>query len=100
MIAAKHKTVLDAAQDRLHAATIRFNARGVRIVKVSAMNRAPEVCVELEVSAAPVALHRAEESFEVLLHRGVCAVKHVPWSTAPTAKRYAIRPQRFSVSIF
>src|SRR5688500_12712250 len=100
MIAAKYKTVLDTAQDRLHAATIGLDARGVRIVEATSMNRAPEVCVELEVGAAPIALHRAEESLEVLLHLGVCAVEHVPRTTPPAAKRDLIRAQRFSVRVF
>src|SRR5215510_6364543 len=100
MIAAEHKTVLDAAQDRLHAETIRLDARRARVVKATAMNRAPEVCVELEVSAAPIALHGAKKFFEVLLHFRMSAVEHVPWTTSPAAKGDAIRSQRRAVRIF
>src|ERR1051326_9106123 len=100
MIAAEHKTVLDSAQYRLHAETIRLDARRAGFVKTTAMNRAPEVCVELEVSAAPIALHGANEAFEVLLHLRVSGVEHVPWTTSPTAKGDAIRSQWLAVRVF
>ena len=67
MITTQNETIARPAQDRLHAATIGFNARGARIVKASSMNRTPEVRVELEISAAPLAPHRAKKRLEMLL---------------------------------
>src|SRR6185436_13826299 len=93
VIATKHKAVLNAAQYRLHAATVSLDARRARVVKAAATNRAPEVCVELKVGAAPLAPHRAKKVFEVLLDLRVRAVEHVPWTTPPAAKRDAIRTQ-------
>src|SRR5215213_2916852 len=90
MITTKHKTVLDAAQYRLHAAPISLDARCVWIVKTAAVNRAPEVRVELEVSASPVASHRAEEIFEMLLHFRMSAVEHVPWTMTPATERHSV----------
>src|SRR6185369_15049079 len=89
-----------AAQYRFHAATICLDARRARIVKTAAMNRAPEVRIEFEVSAAPVALHRAKEFFEMFLHLRMRAVQHVPWTTPPAAKRHPIRTQRLAIRVF
>src|SRR6185503_19114526 len=100
MITTQHETVFDAAQYRLHAATICFDSRRARIVKATAVNRAPEVRIELEVGAAPITLHDAEELFEMLLHFRMRAVEHVPWTTPPTTKCDAIRPQRFPLRVF
>src|SRR5687767_7367894 len=90
MIATEHKTMARAAKDRLHATTVSFDTRCARIVKVSTVNGAPEVRVEFEVRATPFTVHRAKELFEMLLYVGVRTVEHVPWTTTPAAKRYAI----------
>ncbi len=90
MITAEHKTILDAAQYCLHATTISFNTRRTRVVKAATTNRAPKVRIELEISAAPIAFHRAKEIFEMPLHFRMCAVEHVPWTMPPTTKRYGV----------
>src|SRR6185437_5356214 len=54
----------------------------------------------LEIRAAPLALHRTKELFEVLLDRGMRAVEDVPWTTTPAAERDAIRSQRRAVGVF
>src|SRR5215212_430426 len=100
MITAEHKTVFDSAKYRLHAATISFYSRRAWVVKTAAMNRTPEVRIEFEIGAAPLAFHRAKELFEMPLHFRMCAVEHVPWTTPPPTKRNSIRAQRLSVRVF
>src|SRR5687767_925086 len=90
MIATEHETTAGPPKDRLHATPVSIDTRRAPVVKVSAVNRAPEVRVEFEVRATPLAVHRAKELFEMLLHLRVRAVQHVPWTTTPAAERYAI----------
>src|SRR5689334_15565219 len=97
MIATEHETVSGTEQDCLHPFTICLDACGAWIVKAAAMNSAPEICVELEIRAAPVAVHGAKQLFEVPLHCRMRAVEHVPWTTTPAAKRNAIRSQRRAI---
>src|SRR5256885_16042570 len=99
MITTQNETIARPAQDRLHAATIGFNARGARIVKASSMNRTPEVRVELEISSAPLAPHRAKKRLEMLLDLWVCAVQHIPWAMTPAAKRHAVGSQRVALTV-
>src|SRR5688572_2282417 len=100
MIATKNETVFDTAKNRLHTAPVCVDARRARIVKVAAVNGAPEVRIEFEIGATPFALHGAKQGLEMLLHFRVCTVEHVPWATTPAAKRYAIRAQWFAVVVF
>src|SRR6185369_5424506 len=100
MIATENKTVFHAAKNGLHAATISLDTRGAGIVELPAVNRAPEVRVEFEIGAAPLALHRAKKRLDVLLRLRVRAVEYVPWSTTPAAERHSIRAQRFAVAVF
>src|SRR5215204_2219618 len=99
MIAAEHKTVFDAAQYRLHAATVSFYSRRAWVVKTAPMNRTPKVGIEFEIGAAPFAFHRTKKLFEVPLHFRMCAVEHVPWTTPPPTKCNSIRAQRLSVRV-
>src|SRR5262249_36756509 len=55
MIASQDETVAGTAKDCLHAAPIRFDARGIWIVKLSSMDSAPKIGIEFEIGAAPVA---------------------------------------------
>src|SRR4051795_12519394 len=100
MIAAKHKTVAGPAQDRLHTSTVSLYSSRIRIMEMTAMNRAPKIRIEFEVSTAPFAPHRSKEFLEMLLNFRMSAVKHVPWTTAPTAERYQIGAQRLGLLIF
>src|SRR5687767_9027186 len=100
MIATQDKTIFRAAKNRFHPAPVSLDSRCARVVEVSAVNRAPEVCVQFKIGAPPLAFHRAKELLEVPLHLRVRAVKHIPWATPPTAKRHAIRAQRFAVAVF
>src|SRR6185503_14374627 len=66
----------------------------IRIVEPSAMHRAPEVRVQLEVGAAPLATHGPEDAGEVILRAGMRTVQRVPWSAPPAAEGHAVRPKR------
>src|SRR5688500_12741043 len=99
MIAAEDERVTGAAQHRLHAAPVRFDARGLRIVKAPAMNCAPEVRVQLEVGASPLAPHRLEYMREVFLRPGMRAVDGIPRAATPSAKRHLVRAQRRAVGV-
>src|SRR5205085_32842 len=96
MIAAEDEARARAPEDRLHAAPVGFDACGARIVKTAAVNRAPEVCIEFEVGAAPTFAHGAKDQRKVLLRFGVRAVEHVPRAASPAAERDAIRAERFA----
>ena len=99
VIAAEDEAVARAAQDRLHPAAVGFDARRPRIVEASAVHRAPEVRVELEVGAAPFLPHRAEHVLEVLLHLGMRAVERVPGAAPPAAEGDLVRAQRLAVGV-
>src|SRR5205085_755507 len=94
LIAAKDETIARAREHRLHAAPVGLDARRARVVETAAVNRAPEVRIELEVGDAPLAPHRAEDCGEVLLHCRVCAVEHVPRAVPPAAESDAVGAQR------
>src|SRR5262245_53616843 len=87
MIASQNEAVAGAAQDRLHAASIRLDACGVRIVKAATVYRAPEIRIQFEIRAPPFAAHRSKERLEVFLNFRMRSVQHVPWSVSPAAKR-------------
>src|SRR5262245_3345757 len=53
VIATEYETISNSVDDRSHPLAIGLDARCTFIVKVAAVNRAPEVCVELEIGAAP-----------------------------------------------
>ena len=55
------------------------------------MHRSPEVSVQLEVGAAPLVSHGAEESLEVLLHLWIRPIQRVPWSSAPALEGHLAR---------
>ena len=100
MVAAEDERVAAAAQHRRHAAPIGLDARRARIVEAAAVNRAPEVGVELEIRAAPLVAHRREDALEMRLRFRMRAVERVPRATAPAAERDAIGAQRLAVIVF
>src|SRR5712691_11890961 len=99
MIASKQERVAAAAEDRLHPPAVRFHARRASIVKPSPVHRAPEVCIELEIGAAPFLTHRAEDLFEMLLRLGVRAVHRIPRTSTPAAERHAIGAKRLAAFV-
>src|SRR5258708_39006566 len=99
MIASKNEAVRSAAANCSHPAPVGFDPRGARVVKVSAMDCAPEVCVELEVGTAPIMTHCAEHLFKMKPRFRVRSVENVPGAVPPTAERYSIRAQRLSFRI-
>src|SRR5258708_37852657 len=90
MIAAEKQAVSRAAANCLHPTTIGFDTRRVGIVKVSTMDRAPEVCVEFEIGAAPVPAHRAKNHLQMSLSFRVCSVKDIPGPVPPAAEGHPI----------
>src|SRR6185369_13661672 len=64
VVATEDETIFRAAQYRAHPGAISLDAGSALVVKAAAVDRAPEVCVKLEVSAAPLAVHRAKEFFK------------------------------------
>src|SRR5882672_3078060 len=99
MITAKDKTVRCPSANCLHPASVGFDPGGARIVKVSAMNCAPEICVKFEVGTAPFTAHGAKHRLKMLLRFGVRSVECIPGAVSPAAKRHAIGPQRLSFSV-
>src|SRR5262249_10130178 len=99
MIAPKNEAIAGAFEDGLHASTVGLDAGRGRVVKTAAMDRSPEVGVELEVGAPPFVAHRAKDSFEVCLGAGVCPIENVPGAMTPTAESHAVRPQRCSAGV-
>src|SRR5437588_12852372 len=99
MVAAEDEAVARAAENRLHAAAVRLDACGARVPVSPAVNRAPEVCVELEVRDAPLAPHRREQVLEMFLHLRVRAVEYVPGAATPAAEGDFIRAQRLGVVV-
>src|SRR5262245_40075963 len=99
MIAAKDEGIAGALQHCLHTAAIGLDACSARIVKPSAVNRAPEVCIELEIGAAPLLAHRPKDVCQVRLRVRMRAVERVPGPAAPAAKRDPIRPQRLAAVV-
>src|SRR5262249_31268801 len=100
MIAAEEETIAGATPDRLHPAPVRFNARGPWIMKAAAMNCAPEICVKLEIGAAPFLAHRGKNCFQMTLGCRMRTVERIPWSVTPTAEGYAIGTKRLSGGVF
>src|SRR4026209_857224 len=94
MIAAEDETVSGAAQDGLHHASVRFDTRPPGVVEAAAVDRAPEVRVELEIGHAPVAAHRAKYVFEMRLHVRMGTVEDVPRTTTPAPERHLVGAQR------
>ena len=93
VVAAEDERVSRAPTHRLHAAAVGFDPRGARVVEPPAVDRAPEVRVELEVGAAPLRAHGAEDGLEVGLRLGVGAVERVPGAAPPAAEGHAVRAQ-------
>src|SRR5438105_2403523 len=98
MVATQNETISRAAADGFHALPVGLNARRFGIMEPTTVDRAPEIRIELEVGAAPLFAHRAERLLEMLLHLGMSAIQHVPWSVPPSAKSYLAGHQRFIVS--
>src|SRR5262245_46241781 len=94
MIAAENKAVARTFQNRLHAAPVGFDACCVRIMEPAAMDGTPEICIEFEISAAPLAPHSGEQRLEMLLDFRMCAVEHEPWTVPPAAEGDFVRLQR------
>src|SRR5689334_22555253 len=90
MIAAKDKTVACAANDSLHAAAVRLDARCLGIVQAAAVHGAPEIRIQLEISAPPLIPHGPEERFQVLLNVRVCPVERVPGTSPPPAEGHHV----------
>src|SRR3982751_4865759 len=99
MIAAQHKTISGASQNCLHTFTVSLYTSGVRIMEVAAMNRAPKIRIQLEVSTTPLAPHRSEELLEVILNYRMSTIKHVPWTTTPSAEGHKIGSQWLAMRI-
>ena len=57
MVATENETIANRIYDRFHPFAIRLDACSAFIVEAATVNRAPEVCVELEIRDAPLALH-------------------------------------------
>ena len=94
------KLFLRPAQDRLHAAAVGFDARRFGVVESAPMHGAPEIGVELEVRAAPIGPHRAEQIFEVRLSLGVGSVERIPRAAPPSAEGDLVRRERLAVGAF
>src|SRR5258708_4224782 len=97
MVAAKNKTVSRAAANRFHALAIGLYPRCPGIMEPPAVHRAPEIGVELEVSAAPLFAHGAEGFFKMLLHLGMSAVERIPRAVTPSAKSYLAGNERLTI---
>src|SRR5262249_60188494 len=79
--------------DRWHPAPVGFNARRAGVVKTAAVHRAPEIRVELEVCAAPIAPHRAKDRLEMFLRFRMRAIERVPGAAPPSAEGDLVRAQ-------
>src|SRR5262245_756268 len=99
MIAAEQERVAGATPDRLHSVPIGLNARRAGIVERSAVNRAPEVRIELEIGATPLAAHRAKDLLEMRLRAGMRAVDRVPGAAAPSSERDLVGAKRIAVRV-
>src|SRR3954447_22471327 len=66
----------------------------------SAVHRTPEIRIQLEIRAAPIAAHRVEHVFKMLLNLGIGSVERVPWGVPPTGERHFIRRERLAGRIF
>src|SRR5450759_2142821 len=97
MIAAQDEGIARAAQDRLHAAAIGFDAGGFGVVHLAAVHGAPEVGVELEIGHAPFLAHGAEDVLQVLLYLGVGAIERVPGAAAPSLEGDLVGGERLTV---
>src|SRR5439155_14357467 len=100
MIAAENEAVAGAAANRVHSAPICVDACCRRIMKPAAVDRAPEIRVELEIATTPLAPHRPEQLLEMLLHRGMRAVEDVPRTAPPPAERDAVGAKRRPIGVF
>src|SRR5262245_66166732 len=100
VIAAEYEAVARAAQNRLHPAPVGFNARRAWVVKTSAVHRAPEVGVELEVRTSPLAPHCAEDNFEMFPRFRVSAVERVPGAATPAAESDFVGAQGLALGVF
>src|SRR5262249_40626890 len=99
MIAAEEESIARATRNRRHAAPVGFNPRRARIMEPSAVHRAPEGRIELEVGAPPLLAHRAEYALEVCLRLRMRSVDRVPRTAAPSAERHTIGSQRRAVGV-
>src|SRR5260221_9308161 len=98
MIAAQNETTSRAPANGFHTLAVGLYAGGFGIMEPSAMHRAPEIGIEFEIGAAPLFAHGAEGLLEMLLHRGMSAIQHIPGSVPPSAKRYLAGHERFVIS--
>src|SRR4051812_48643649 len=99
MVAAEDEAVAGAAEDRLHAAAVGLDARRLWIVEAPAVDRAPEIRVQLEVGDAPFATHGAEQVLEVRLHLWMRTIEDVPRTATPAAERDLVRTKRRVVCV-
>src|SRR5262249_41537296 len=99
MVAAKYESIARATKNRLHPAPVGFNTRRAWIVKTTAVHRAPEVGVELEIRAAPFAPHCAEDHFEMFLSFRMRAIERVPGAAPPSAEGDFVRAQGLAIGV-
>src|SRR5687767_8335418 len=90
MVTAEDESVARAPQNCLHSPPVSFDASCLRVMQPPAVHRAPEVRIEFEVGAAPLAIHNPKQVFKMLLRRGMGTVERVPGSAPPTAERDTI----------
>src|SRR5688500_18519397 len=83
----------------MHPPPVGLEARGAWIVEAAAVDRAPEIRVELEVGHAPPLAHGAEDLLEMCLRARMRAVHRVPGPAAPAAEGHAVRAQGSAVRV-
>src|SRR5437879_5934555 len=99
MITSQNERVSCSAPHHFHAAAISLYMGGFGIVQTPAGHDAPEISVQLEVSDAPVAAHRAKHVFEMRARLGMGSVQRVPRALSPSSKRHAIGRQRNALAV-
>src|SRR5215472_10354395 len=97
MVAAQNEAVTGAAADGFHALPIGLNASGLGIMESPAVHRAPKICVKFEIAAAPFLAHGAENLAKMLLNLRMRAIKCVPGTVPPSAKRYLAGEKRLII---
>src|SRR5918993_4594142 len=100
MVTTKDERIPGPAQHCGHAAPVGLDARRARIVKVAAVNRTPEVCIQLEIRAAPLIAHGRKDTFEMRLRVRMRAVDRVPGAPPPAAEGDSIGAERPALVVF